>query len=440
MRFIYVLSIILVANFFTASSAEATTTCVNVSFEEVYNRAEAVAIVQPKEFRKAATVISFYKNSLPNKHIEIPSYSELSTSDTYLFFFNLDNNKKWSDFPCTGSKSLRKRPLTAEQLAMLGPPIAPNDTDTLTTFVDVPMSHPHYDAIIWAKKNIIVQGYSDGTFRPDANINRAEFLKILVDPRDAECKGSRYKYPDVNPRDWFYTYVISASCNGVVRGYDDNTFRPANNINVAEAAKIIVLQQSNGAVQQLNTTEWYTPFFWYLQENSAYLTSFNSANKFLTRGEMVEVMYRLSEDYVPEDILPTSEVIFDGCGGLDKYKNESWYQDFTNAVGTEHPYYVEELCYSDAQNVAIATTRVSECSGSDVVLFNTAKKSLATAFIDMGSLEADCLVFEEFGKRTGRIIPVMSKIYNSCAYFDYDYIANTVTYRSTQLGECLSTY
>ena len=46
-------------------------------------------------------------------------------------------------------------------------------------FSDVASSHPHATAITYVKAAGIVEGYSDGTFRPDADVNRVELLKIL---------------------------------------------------------------------------------------------------------------------------------------------------------------------------------------------------------------------------------------------------------------------
>ncbi len=48
------------------------------------------------------------------------------------------------------------------------------------SFSDVPANHSNADAIAYVKSQGIVSGYSDGTFRPDQQINRAEFAKIVA--------------------------------------------------------------------------------------------------------------------------------------------------------------------------------------------------------------------------------------------------------------------
>lgn len=89
----------------------------------------------------------------------------------------------------------------------------------------------------------IVQGYSDGTFRPDAPVTRAEALKMLLLASRMELptptnQGNTSDFPDVEQSDWFMPFVRSAKALGIVRGYSDGTFRPQARISRAEVAKI----------------------------------------------------------------------------------------------------------------------------------------------------------------------------------------------------------
>lgn len=91
----------------------------------------------------------------------------------------------------------------------------------------------------------IVGGYPDGSFRPDAPVNRAEALKILflasaLPPFDSgEDYSNRFR--DVDTGTWYYPYVEQALSYEFVEGYEsDATFRPQNNITRAEAAKIVL--------------------------------------------------------------------------------------------------------------------------------------------------------------------------------------------------------
>ncbi len=94
----------------------------------------------------------------------------------------------------------------------------------------------------------IATGYSDaqgnliGLFGPSDNVNRAAATKMLVETFDLEMTEDVAKiYPDVSENDWFYEYVLIASQNGVVSGYDNGHFGPADQVTRAQIAKMVVL-------------------------------------------------------------------------------------------------------------------------------------------------------------------------------------------------------
>jgi hypothetical protein len=92
-----------------------------------------------------------------------------------------------------------------------------------------------------AKDNAIVEGYDDGYFKPNNNANRVEALKILLEAGPFDLSGPiTASYPDTITNSWYMKYVNFATKNGVVSGYSNGTFRPANNITRAEVAKILV--------------------------------------------------------------------------------------------------------------------------------------------------------------------------------------------------------
>ncbi len=104
-------------------------------------------------------------------------------------------------------------------------------------------SSPYLFAISEFEQNGIINGYPDGTFRPEANIKRAEFVKILLEATDFDGSvDSNVSLPfsDVDESQWYAPYVKEAYRLGVVNGYPDGTFRPNANINIAEAYKIVM--------------------------------------------------------------------------------------------------------------------------------------------------------------------------------------------------------
>ena len=108
------------------------------------------------------------------------------------------------------------------------------------TFKDIGMGSWYYRYIVYAKEYAIIEGYPDGSFKPDNTINRAEALKILVEMAGLSAGTGTTGFPDVNESAWYSGYVKTAVDLGVVSGYLDGTFGPANNLTRAEAAKIMV--------------------------------------------------------------------------------------------------------------------------------------------------------------------------------------------------------
>ena len=85
----------------------------------------------------------------------------------------------------------------------------------------------------------VLGGYSDGTFRPNAPITRAEFAKIAVSFSQANGSAVYSYFTDVKTTDWFAAYVTTAKDSGLIEGYSDGSFKPENRITRAEACAIV---------------------------------------------------------------------------------------------------------------------------------------------------------------------------------------------------------
>ncbi|MEE0777112.1 MAG: S-layer homology domain-containing protein [Bacillota bacterium] len=85
----------------------------------------------------------------------------------------------------------------------------------------------------------VINGYADGTFKPDSNVTRAEFAKMFYQyaPKADKAKDTTFK--DVKKGQWYYEAVTYMAQNGYINGYPDGTFKPNNKITRAEIATII---------------------------------------------------------------------------------------------------------------------------------------------------------------------------------------------------------
>ena len=108
---------------------------------------------------------------------------------------------------------------------------------TTVAFSDVSADAWYAKAVNTLASLGMVSGYPDGTFHPDAPITRAEFATIALafayEPLTASCN-----YNDVPTSAWFYTYVAQATTYGWIGG-SNGYFRPNDNITRAEVSVIV---------------------------------------------------------------------------------------------------------------------------------------------------------------------------------------------------------
>jgi hypothetical protein len=114
------------------------------------------------------------------------------------------------------------------------------DTTGGPHFPDVSESTWYYDYIETMYNMGWINGYPDGQFRPGVGINRAEIAKMVVNAFeiDQDLSGAPH-FDDVSSSDWFYGYVETAYNSGLMKGYGDGTFGPANAVTRAETIKIV---------------------------------------------------------------------------------------------------------------------------------------------------------------------------------------------------------
>lgn len=107
-----------------------------------------------------------------------------------------------------------------------------------SSFADVSSTH-------WANKLIgaateagLMTGYGDGTFRPDEKMSRSELAALIA--RAFKLTGTgQTSFKDVKENAWSYAYIDALASNQIITGYTDNTFKPAQEITRAEFATII---------------------------------------------------------------------------------------------------------------------------------------------------------------------------------------------------------
>lgn len=142
-----------------------------------------------------------------------------------------------------------------------------------SVFPDVPEGHRFQKSVEGLVRSGVVSGHPDGYFRPDDLVNRAAMLKMLYlakgrapDPLSTTCAK------DVEVGAWYEPYVCDAYLRGDVNGYSDGTFRPDQAVNKVEAIKMIatvfdipleVVTNDNREVvnfADISLSAWYTQY------------------------------------------------------------------------------------------------------------------------------------------------------------------------------------
>lgn len=114
-------------------------------------------------------------------------------------------------------------------------------TDKTAAFGDVQGTWSEQYVAIAAENNVIY-GYPDGTFRPNQNITRQEITVIIGRAFQMEATAeTETSFSDNDAiASWAKAWVAAATANGVISGYGDHSFRPANNATRAESAALLM--------------------------------------------------------------------------------------------------------------------------------------------------------------------------------------------------------
>lgn len=113
----------------------------------------------------------------------------------------------------------------------------PGDDDTLP-FHDVQSGDWFYEAVQYAYDNGFMNGVSDTQFAPQTNLTRAMMAAVLYNLEDGSAATSG-TFNDVESGQWYADAVNWAAEHGIVNGYEDGTYRPNDNLTREQMAAIL---------------------------------------------------------------------------------------------------------------------------------------------------------------------------------------------------------
>ena len=148
-----------------------------------------------------------------------------------------DNEDLW---PVKPQNNITRAEVASIFYRLLKEDVRDENTTDVSNFSDVSSSDWYGTTVATLADMGIVKGYEDGTFRPNEPITRAEFAAIAT--RFFEETGATYEpgtFTDVTGDEWFAGAIMDAVNLGLIGGYEDDTVRPNNNITRAEACAIV---------------------------------------------------------------------------------------------------------------------------------------------------------------------------------------------------------
>ena len=266
-----------------------------LSIKDLISQYNSDALNYKNTYISALSKDDYYSNSTSavyriSKLIE-SEYSEF-LAFTSAISENLNNNYTCDSKICTLTSSLK----STTQQTMQTQISYPTQMVSNNLFSDVQTENVFYEAIKFVKNNKIVDGYSDGSYKPDSKINRAEFTKILILSafKSEITTPIESPFKDTPIGDWFVPFVSLAKVKGIIAGYPDGTFKPSQNISIAEALKISLSTYFKDI--PLADGEWYQKYINFAKNKGIYLSSWYYPSQEITRGEMAQLIFNIENN------------------------------------------------------------------------------------------------------------------------------------------------
>lgn len=194
---------------------------------------------------------------------------------------------------------MKKRILTwLLAISMLGSLLTvPAGAAAVTKFSDVSDSYTA-TAVEALRLMGVLDGYGDGTFRPDTILNRAQFCKMAVYAMDGSGELGRYStvtiFPDVKPSHWASAYINMAARKGIISGFADGKFKPGQTVTAGQA--VTILMRGLGYKDEDMGGVWPQSYMAEAQTNGLLKsTGITSAYAGLTRAQAAKLFLNLFE-------------------------------------------------------------------------------------------------------------------------------------------------
>jgi len=165
-------------------------------------------------------------------------------------------------------------------------------------FLDLPSTDEDVTVFQFLKEEGIFLG-SDGMLYPDAKLNRAEMVKVLLKSYDyVSDDESESEFWDVPNDAWYLKYLNKASEIEMVEGHEDGRFLPGHELNRAEFFTMLLRVSEekadyNDDYRDVDDEDWYAEAAGFASENGLVIGQSFYPSSSVTRREAAQALYTL---------------------------------------------------------------------------------------------------------------------------------------------------
>ena len=128
----------------------------------------------------------------------------------------------------------------------------PMQTGAATTFKDVKQGEYYTDAVYELVNKGVINGYTDGTFKPNRNITRGEAAKMLAMALKLNLSNvQNNSFKDIKPTHMYYKHISALANAGIINGMPDGNFKPNEIVQRSAMAKMVSLGYKFSLATQL---------------------------------------------------------------------------------------------------------------------------------------------------------------------------------------------
>lgn len=159
-------------------------------------------------------------------------------------------------------------------------------------------------AILYLTHRGVIQGFPDGTFRGSSPVSRAEAAKLLILASGIAIEEDLPNpFNDIPPSEWFTPFVLTAKDAGILDGYSDGSFRPVRGVTTAEFIKMAIIAfelpvSLPHRFTDIPVRSWFVPYLgatwhYHLFPSRITLTKL-LPEELLSRNDMTVALYQIA--------------------------------------------------------------------------------------------------------------------------------------------------